>query len=168
MPRDRAEETDLLDNVEDFWSTYIEVHNEPEETRDFEKDKKELDSRIGPVDASLPPLEFGTAFQEDCEEYLRLEEIKKNLKGKVEAVEADQESIKLKFIAELGACSEGHIDWKNDRYIEVKYSARKPSTKIDMEKLFSEYPEAYEKCILPPAESTRVFSLKEKIIKKKK
>ncbi len=166
IERDRDTEISQMEANEKFFEEYIEAGIEPPFVGNPGKDIASLRRIQGPADKALDvvPLDMST-FRDVAEEYLKLAEKKKMFSDQEKAVEDRMRQLSIPLIDALGQAVEGRIQINETQYYEVKHSPR-AQTKVDYARLEAVYPDAYADCVFVNPEGSRVFSLKEKEIKK--
>lgn len=168
LPRDKEIEADHGEQVEDWWSEYIDTRTPPPlrvvKSDNSDKIKQVNDAiktYVGPANPEAPVVDFEDVedARELIEKRLALERKKKAAADTVKAVEEQLVAIDTEFKLTLGQAVYGYYDYDGDSFIEIKNSPR-ASTTVDKELLKLKYPEAYEECVKTDPESSRTFSLK--------
>lgn len=113
----------------------------------------------------------------DIQEYLRLKQEQNEAKKRADALDKDAKVISFKLIEKLGDATEAVVSLDDERFIEVK-NAPRSKTSVDTETLEvlidsaapilpAEMLDKFRGCISKNADAFRVFSIKERKIKKK-
>lgn len=114
----------------------------------------------------------------DIQEYMRLKKEQSDAKKRADAFERDAKAISLRFIEKLNGSTEATVNLADGKYYEVK-NAPRSKTSVDTESLDvlidaaapllpAEMLDKFRGCIVVNPDATRVFSIKEKALKKAK
>lgn len=170
VERDTDRERQQLDELESWWSQYVEAGVEPPTSHIAKDDIAVLrEFHTGPADKQKPVLDLTSEAEKlkpTLDTYFRLAEEKSARQKAVDIVDNELKELQLVFMTRMGDATEAKIELPGDKeYIELKWVPR-GRTETDLEQLEVAFPEAYKACVTHNDESSRVFTLKKKKVKK--
>lgn len=152
-----------------FWTDHVLAGNAPAFSGNPEQDIETLRKfEIGHAKTDSEPLKFNASdadIRENIHQWMSANEDLKEKQGQAAAIKEKRDAISVNLIRLLGDHTSATMPRDDDFFFEVSYAPRS-RTVTDMEQLRLAYPDAFEACVHTNPESSRVFSIKEKRIKK--
>ena len=161
-----------LEMLELWWQQYVETNKEPPAShiakddimvyREFHSGPGDIEKTVLDLTNELPKL------QSYLDAYFKLMEKKSAQQKTADALDNDLKNIQLAFMERMKDSVEARINLPGgEEYVEIKWSPR-GRTETDLERLAVAFPDAYEACVTRNDESSRVFTLKKKKVKRGK
>lgn len=171
VERDAIKEKEQLDEIERWWTRYIESGEEPPASH-IAKDDIEVFRKFhsGPADKSKPVLDLTPdrdKFKPTLAAYFKRAQEKAACQAALDAVDNELRDLQLVFMEAMKDSTQARIELSDDEYIEIKWAPRE-RTETDLDRLAVAFPEAYRECVTRNPESSRVFTLKKKPVKQRK
>ena len=159
IERDRDFGESILEQTEDFMTGNVEAGIKPSyrNVKSYERVKESIEEIYGPVNPAERPVVFGKNFKKNLEalkeaqdaiEQAKIEE--KAAKEKVEEAQRKFEELQLPIIEELKTAPKGEFVDKDGTHYEVSYDVRRA---LDVEKVKTLYPAAYDTCNKPAVDT---------------
>lgn len=170
LARDIQAEERQLKTTENWWNMYVERGVEPPPSS-IPSDAIAVIRQYhsGPANSQAPVLDLtpeASQYWKVIDEYMKVAEEKSAQQRVVNALDDRQKELQEIFMKRMLKTVEARIDLPNgEEYYEIKWAPR-PRTSVNMDKLKIAFPEAYQKCAETNPESSRVFSIKKKAVKK--
>lgn len=159
IERDADLGENILEQCEDFMVGNVEAGVRPslKNVKSPERVRQACEEVFGPANPKKKPVQLKKSFKKNLEELQKAQEAiekakeaEKQAKAKVEEAQKRYEELQLPLIEELKTATKGQFIDEDGTHYEVSYDVRNA---LDVEKVRTEYPAAYDECNKPSVDT---------------